>query len=112
MKGGKHQETSRGQEKEDHGTVEGDVAKLSEGKPGDVIWTKLSGRTWWPGLVLDEDAVGRRNKRGKRSERDVLVRLYGSSKQYVASVFITSLLSVSSIISVQIINSSTPCLQF
>ncbi|CAL1395436.1 unnamed protein product [Linum trigynum] len=81
MKTGKHQETSRRQEKEDHGSVEGDVAKLSEGKPGDVIWTKLSGRTWWPGLVLDEDAVGRRNKRGKRSERDVLVRLYGSSKQ-------------------------------
>ncbi|CAN1825927.1 Histone-lysine N-methyltransferase TRX1 [Linum perenne] len=74
---GKQLETSRS----DDGNKLGEGV-VAEGKPepGDLIWTKLSGRSWWPALVVEEDNPTMKNKRRGRSDRDVLVRLYGSSR--------------------------------
>ncbi|CAN0873429.1 hypothetical protein LINGRAHAP2_LOCUS10372 [Linum grandiflorum] len=79
---GEQQETNRSDD--GNGRGERVVADISQGKPdvGDVIWTKLSGRLWWPALVVEEDNGSSRYKRRRRSDRDVLVRLYGSSKQH------------------------------
>ncbi|KAK6940242.1 PWWP domain [Dillenia turbinata] len=45
---------------------------------GDLIWVRQGGRTWWPALLVDENAVSSCNKPRNRSAGDVLVRLYGS----------------------------------
>ncbi|CAN1340956.1 Histone-lysine N-methyltransferase TRX1 [Linum perenne] len=75
---GKQLETSRS----DDGNKLGEGV-VAEGKPepGDLIWTKISGRSWWPALVVEEDNPTMKNKRRGRSDRDVLVRLYGSSRK-------------------------------
>lgn len=46
--------------------------------PGDLIWVRLRGLSWWPAQVVNENAVSRSNKPGNRSEDEVLVRVYGT----------------------------------
>ncbi|XP_074279425.1 uncharacterized protein LOC141604816 [Silene latifolia] len=46
--------------------------------PGDVIWVKHQGGSWWPAQIVDEKAVSNRNKPRRKRSEDVLVRLYGS----------------------------------
>ncbi|KAF5740154.1 hypothetical protein HS088_TW11G00220 [Tripterygium wilfordii] len=46
--------------------------------PGDMIWVKLDSSSWWPGQVTDENTVSGGFRPCKRSDRNVLVRLYGS----------------------------------
>lgn len=45
---------------------------------GELVWVELHGNSWWPALVVDENSVSRSSKPGKRSQGEVLVRLYGS----------------------------------
>ncbi|XP_068312560.1 uncharacterized protein [Pyrus communis] len=51
-----------------------------EVKLADLIWVKISGGSWWPAQVVDDNNVSNKNKPSKRSAEKVLVRLYGSYK--------------------------------
>ncbi|KAJ8762579.1 hypothetical protein K2173_008018 [Erythroxylum novogranatense] len=48
--------------------------------PGDLIWIKHSGESWWLAVVVNEDAVSRTSRPRTRSIGDVLIRIYGSSQ--------------------------------
>ncbi|KAM1574308.1 hypothetical protein COP1_044181 [Malus domestica] len=58
------------------------AANQSEGevKLADLIWVRISGASWWPAQVVDDNNVSSKNKPSKRSAEKVLVRLYGSYK--------------------------------
>ncbi|KAL0917115.1 hypothetical protein M5K25_012162 [Dendrobium thyrsiflorum] len=45
-------------------------------KYGDIIWSRINGRSWWPVQVADEKCVSCKPKKIKNDE--ILVRLYGS----------------------------------
>ncbi|KAH9626085.1 hypothetical protein KSS87_012420 [Heliosperma pusillum] len=64
---------------EENGT-DGALANSSNAEfgPGDVIWVKHKGGSWWPAQIVDENAVSNRNKPRRKRSDDVLVRLYGS----------------------------------
>ncbi|GAB4844909.1 hypothetical protein Ancab_038300 [Ancistrocladus abbreviatus] len=49
-------------------------------RPGDVMWVKLRGSSWWPAQVINDSTVSRTNKPRKRIGDAILVRLYGSYK--------------------------------
>ncbi|KAG0494658.1 hypothetical protein HPP92_005652 [Vanilla planifolia] len=54
------------------------MAKLSEKEfhPGDIVWSRISGCSWWPVQVVDENCVACKAK--KRKNNLVLVRVYGT----------------------------------
>ncbi|XVF39631.1 hypothetical protein PTKIN_Ptkin01aG0049200 [Pterospermum kingtungense] len=70
--GSKIQDNNDGQEESAALQLEGDVSL------GELIWVKLRGNSWWPAQVVDENSVSESSKPGKRSQGEVLVRLYGS----------------------------------
>ncbi|KAM0948980.1 putative DNA (cytosine-5-)-methyltransferase [Dioscorea sansibarensis] len=52
------------------------VGKHSRPQPGDTLWTKVNGCSWWPAQVVNDKSISHKYKR--RAEGEVLVRLYGT----------------------------------
>ncbi|KAH7679607.1 Histone-lysine N-methyltransferase protein [Dioscorea alata] len=52
------------------------VGKHLRLQPGDTLWTKVNGCSWWPAQVVNDKSISNRFKR--KAEGEVLVRLYGT----------------------------------
>ncbi|XP_039120672.1 PC4 and SFRS1-interacting protein-like isoform X2 [Dioscorea cayenensis subsp. rotundata] len=52
------------------------VGKHLRLQPGDTLWTKVNGCSWWPAQVVNDKRISNRFKR--KAEGEVLVRLYGT----------------------------------